>query len=430
MGLTTDRAGALAKAVTDDTKSCSMPEQLRPRGATMRDCLKNRAGFDRVLMAGAASFLTVSPASALAQAHPARNSAAELAIDAAIPRPEPANVPPPTINDFKPDATASVPEAAKTTEKAPETKPADIVTAPAPDASKNDTATTTTVSPPAAAAATQAAEPAKEPTKAASNVPPADQPVADKLRETLGAKSLRFFDRKAERAAVEKFYNGREFAPLWTQGGTVTESGKGVIARLKDAASEGLNASDYPVPDFAAATTPDQLAEAELKLTASVLDYARHAQSGRMHWSQVIADISYPEHPTDPNEVLANVAVAKDASAVLDSYNPPQKLYRELRAKLAELRGQGDGPVIQIAEGPALKYSPARKKQQPVGVMEDARVPQLRAKLGITENADDTHYDAKVAEAVRKFQEGAELRPTGVLDDKTVHAINSPKRDR
>jgi L,D-transpeptidase YcbB len=62
--------------------------------------------------------------------------------------------------------------------------------------------------------------------------------------------------------------------------------------------------------------------------------------------------------------------------------------------------------------------------------MEDARVPQLRAKFGITENADDTRYDAKVAEAVRKFQESAELKPTGVLDDRTVKALNSPKRDR
>src|SRR5712672_2900118 len=179
-----------------------------PRGVTMRDCSKNRAGFDRVLMAVAATFLTVSATSALAQADPAR-SAAELAIDAAIPRPEPANLPPPTINDFKLDTTASVPDAAKTTEKAAETKPAEIVTAPAPDAGKNDTATTTTA--PAAATATPAAEPAKEPIKAASNVPPADQPVADKLRDILGAKSSRFFDRKAERAAVEKFYNAREF---------------------------------------------------------------------------------------------------------------------------------------------------------------------------------------------------------------------------
>ena len=92
-------------------------------------------------------------------------------------------------------------------------------------------------------------------------------------------------------------------------------SAKGVMARLKDAASDGLNPSDYPVPDFAAATTPDALADADLKLTASTLDYARHAQSGRMHWSQVSGDIQYPEHPTDPAEVLANTSSANRASA-------------------------------------------------------------------------------------------------------------------
>src|SRR5688572_13758604 len=93
-----------------------MPEQLRPRGVMMRDCSKGRAGFDRVLMAVAATFLTVSATSAFAQADPPRNSAAELAIDAAIPRPEPANVPPPTARDFKLDTTASVPDPAKTIE--------------------------------------------------------------------------------------------------------------------------------------------------------------------------------------------------------------------------------------------------------------------------------------------------------------------------
>ena len=94
----------------------------------MRDCSTNRAGFDRVLMAVAATFLTVSATSALAaQSTTPRASAAELAIDAAVPRPEPANVPPPTIGDFKMDSTASVPDAAKAIEKPAEPKPADAV---------------------------------------------------------------------------------------------------------------------------------------------------------------------------------------------------------------------------------------------------------------------------------------------------------------
>jgi murein L,D-transpeptidase YcbB/YkuD len=437
----------------------------------MRDCLNHRAGFDRVLMAVAATFLTVSATSALAQDQ-ARSSAAELAIEAAIPRPEPANVPPPTAADIKLDTTATVheptngpakAEAAPAPEKV-ETKPSDVAATPAADAKsetaktepaktepaktepakiepakiepgKSDTATATVA--PAAAAATPAEppkdvakQPAAEPVKAASSVPAADQPVADKLKDALAAKSLRYFDRKNERAAVEKFYGARDFAPVWTQAGSLTAAAKGVIARLKDAASDGLNPADYPVPDFAAATTPDALADAEFKLTASMFDYARHAQNGRMHWSQVSADILYPEHPVDPNEVLAKVSTAADASAALDSYNPPQKLYKELKAKLAQLRGQGEGPAIEIADGPALKYTPARGKKQADVVVEDPRVPQLRAKLGIAENPNDDHYDATVAEAVRKFQDGADLKATGVLDDKTVKALNSPKRDK
>ena len=309
---------------------------------------------------------------------------------------------------------------------------ANVTTAPADDVVKTDNPAAAAIVAPAETAATPPAAdvPAPaEPVKAASNVPPEDQPVADKLRESLSAKNSKYFDRKAERNAVEKFYAGREYAPIWTQAGAVTAAAKGVIARLKDAAADGLNASDYPVPDFAAASGPDALADADMKLTASMLDYARQAQSGRMHWSQVSYDILYPEHPTDPAEVLANVTKAADANATLDSYNPPHKLYKELRKKLAELRGDGDGPVVQIADGPALKFTAASKKQAAVE-MEDERVPQLRAKLGLTENADDTHYDAKVAKAVRKFQEGADLPATGVLDSRTVKAINSPKRDR
>ncbi|MHC2625276.1 murein L,D-transpeptidase YcbB/YkuD [Bradyrhizobium huanghuaihaiense] len=418
----------------------------------MRDCLNHRAGFDRVLMTVAATFLTVSAGSALAQDQ-ARSSAAELAIEAAIPRPEPANVPPPTASDIKLDTTATVQDPAKETVKEPvkadaapapdkvETKPSDVATTPAPEAPKSETAKTepaktepakadTATAPPAAPAApATAAAPAAEPVKAASNVPAADQPVADKLKDIIGAKTSRHFDRKNERAAIEKFYGARDFAPVWTQGGSLTAAAKGVIARLKDAASDGLNPADYPVPDFAAATTPDALADAELKLTASMFDYARQAQSGRMHWSQVSGDILYPEHPVDPSEVLAKVTTATDASAALDSYNPPHKLYKELKAKLAELRGQGSGPAIEIADGPALKYTPAGKKQAEI-VVDDPRVPQLRAKLGITENASDTRYDAAVAEAVRKFQNGAEMKPTGILDDKTVKALNTPKRDK
>lgn len=418
----------------------------------MRDYTKSRSGVDRVLMAVAATFLTVSAGAATAQTASPRDSVSELAIDAAVPRPEPANVPPPTAADIKTDATASVPDAAKATDKtiaattpdAP--KPADAAAAPEPsapvDSKPSDTATApvapATTTPPAATAVAPApaSEPAKDvakdvtkDAKPATTVASSDQPVADKLRELIGAKSTKYFDRKGERAGVEKFYAARDFAPLWTQGGIATSTAKAVMARLKNAEADGMNAADYPVPDFTAANTPDALAEAEVKLTSSMLDYARQAQSGRMHWSQISGDVSFPEHPTDTNEVLVNVSTAKDASAALDSYNPPQKGYQDLKKKLAELRGDTGMPVQTIAEGPALKFVKPTKKNPNPEMMDDARVPLLRARLNV-EDPNNTQYTAAVAEAVRKFQDNNDLKVSGTLDDATVRAMNAPKRDR
>src|SRR5512144_63931 len=178
----------------------------------MRDCLNHRSGFDRVLMTVAATLLTVSASSALAQDQ-ARSSAAELAIEAAIPRPEPANVPPPTAADIKLDTTATVQEPAKEPVKADaapapekvESKPSSTATAPAAETPKSETAKSepaktepakadTAAAPAAAATPAEppkdvAKEAAPEPVKAASNVPAADQPVADKLKDALGAKT-------------------------------------------------------------------------------------------------------------------------------------------------------------------------------------------------------------------------------------------------
>ena len=392
-------------------------------------------GFDRVVAAVAATFLTVASTAAIAQSGPIKTPA-ELAIDAAVPVPEPANVPPPTAADIKLDTTATAPAALlkKEDEVAAPATPAPV---PAPAASTASTPPATPAAPvtasttPATPAPTTTAAPVVAPaTAAAPAVASADQPVSDKLRDLIATKATKYFDRKAERTAVEAFYKDRNYAPVWSESGKATERAKGVMARLKDAAAEGLNPIDYPTPDFAAATTPDGLAEAELKLTESAMDYARHAQSGRMHWSRVSADILFPEHPIDPAEVLTNLSTAQNASAALDGYNPPQKDYKALKAKLAELRGVTDDPSKQVAEGETLAFAKPTKKNPAPVVMEDERVPALRAKLNVAEDANDKHYDANVAAAVRKFQASNGLKATGALDNRTVQAINGPKSER
>lgn len=394
----------------------------------MRDCDQRqlrRTGYDRVLATIAATFMMVSATSAIAQAQ--KPSAADLAIEAAVPMPEQVNVPPPSALDLGGPATVSVappiskPDAPVSASQQPATRAATAVEPVAPPAPPLG-------APVPAPAPTAPQEAAKEVAKP-SAVAAADQPVADRMRDVMATKGAKYFDRKNERAAVEKFYSARDYAPLWTASGKLTDRAKGVIKRLGQAAADGLDNADYPVPDFAAATTPDALAEAEFRLTESMLDYARQAQSGRMHWSQVSADILYPEHPTDPAEVLATISTAKDASAALEAYNPPHKGYRDLKAKLAELRGETATPHAPIPDGPALKYVAATKKK-PAEIVEDDRVPELRARLGVAGATDDKRYDEAVAAAVRKFQGNSDLKVTGVLDAATLKAMNAPKRDR
>jgi murein L,D-transpeptidase YcbB/YkuD len=396
----------------------------------MRDVRNDRGGYDQIIAAAVAALVMMAAPGASAQSNPA-TSPAELAIDAAVPMPEPANTPPPSPADFNTVARGlATGEPAKTETKpaAAATTPATTATAPAkPDEPKKDDVAST----PPVPSAPATVQPAVEPAKPASTVAAADQPIADKIKDVLTLRAARIFDSKDERTAAETFYKERGYAPLWIENGVVSTRAKAAVARLKAADADGLSASDYPVPDFAAATTPDALAEADLKLTASALDYARHAQGGRMHYSRVSADIAYPEHNPEPEDVLANLAKTNDAAAALDSYNPQHKGYKALKAKLAELRGTSETPPAKIEEGPALRFvKNVKNAKKPVPVMEDPRVPQVRARLGVTENLDSTQYDETVAAAVRRFQSDSDLKVTGVLDTQTIRTMNSPKRGR
>ena len=136
------------------------------------------------------------------------------------------------------------------------------------------------VTPSAPAQPAVAAEPVVAPDPLAS-LDPADRAIAEKLRDLLAGKSDRIFATKKERAAVEAFYQNCNLAPIWFDKGIETARTRAVIARLKAADADGLDPSDYKIPNFAGLSGPDAQAEAELKLTQVVLTYARHAQAGR-----------------------------------------------------------------------------------------------------------------------------------------------------
>ena len=246
-----------------------------------------------------------------------------------------------------------------------------------------------------------------------------------------GKKLDRLVARKDERAGVDQFYKARGYKPLWLADGKADAQAKAAIAYLAQVDTVGLDPQDYPVPDFAAAMTPEDQAAAELKFTNSVLTYARNAQIGRIHFSRVNNDIDFKLNAPEPASVLSKLAEGGDVAAALDSYNPPQQGFKALRQALAELRANGG----QIAK-PAKKEdtNPGANVRVPEGGilrpgMKDKRVVALRQRLNIAGDKDNPLYDDAVAEAVKTFQTEQDLDVDGNAGPNTVRALNGVKSD-
>ncbi len=356
----------------------------------------------------------------------------------------------PGINAATPAAAPSPAAAVNPTEPTNAPAPAPVQTSndcgscnattagdPAPVAAKvlpnNDCDCGTPPSPPAAtanAAATSGAEhsdvtgTAVEPSPAVTATPPvstvatADAAISEQLHQLASGKFDHLLGGKAQRTSIEAFYSAHNYAPLWITDGQPNGRAKAAAEYLAHVDADGLEPAEYPTPNFSKSAEPPALAEAELRLTASVVTYAHHAAIGRVHWSRVSADISYNEKAPEPADVLGKMLSTNDAAAALAAYEPHAPGYLALKAKLAQIRsGKGDDSKAPIPNGPTPKIGE-----------QDNRVPQLRERLGVT--GDGNIYDKAVAEAVKKFQKAHDLKPSGMLTAPTVDALNGRRPDR
>jgi L,D-transpeptidase YcbB len=329
------------------------------------------------------------------------------------------------------DSDAAQPASASGSDEVPAvgtTTPTDTATAPADNPADNATpAPAENAATPAAtpAPAENAAAPAAAPASPAENaetpapvVADANAPIATQLRELANGKFDRIVGKK-DKPAFDAYYAAHGYAPVWITDGQFNERAKAAVAYLGQVDADGLDPADYPAPNISAATTdPAALAEAEIRLSASVATYAHHAATGRVHWSRVSNDILYETKAPTPAEVLSAVVDSKDVAATLAGYEPQAPNYLALKAKLADLRGGKTEPgkaPIPGGSGPKVGG-------------QDSRVPQLRERLGLS--GDGTTYDKELAEAVKKFQQEHEIRPTGLLTQQTIDAINGRAADR
>lgn len=243
------------------------------------------------------------------------------------------------------------------------------------------------------------------------------------LQGMLSAQVADTASRKIQKDALLEYYSIPDQRLLWVNEKGLNDRAKLVMAEIGRADDYGLSASDYPLPDASAFSADDPkakdwLAEAELKLSYAVLNYARDARGGRIDPQRLSKNLDPTLALPNPSEVIASIAIRADPAAYLRSFQPAQPQFEALRQKLLELRGGGkreetETDIVVIPDGPVLKLG-----------VDHPQVALLRKRLGVPKGGSETRFDEAVLEAVREFQAANGVAADGMVGRGTRRLLN------
>ena len=247
---------------------------------------------------------------------------------------------------------------------------------------------------------------------------------------------LRWPDFSDYRLHLTNFYRPAAYKPAWIRDGEATPQAIELIQIFKDADREGLLAEDYDGSRWA-----DRLAvlkgthgaadEArfDAALTVCIMRYVSDVHIGRINPQNLGFEFDVSHKKLDlPHFVRERLVSGTDLRSELAGVEPPFPSYQRLRTALLhymELEKSGDGEkVLDVGEvSPGGQYAGVAGLTSRLRLLGD--LPD-----SVTIPADAKVYEGPLVDAVKRFQGRFGLRPTGILDYKTVVEMNVPLSDR
>jgi murein L,D-transpeptidase YcbB/YkuD len=150
---------------------------------------------------------------------------------------------------------------------------------------------------------------------------------------------------KDDAAALTAYYAVPNTKPIWTTSAGLTGRAKAAVAEISAAADWGLDPSAFDLPTVASDASVDAVAEAEIKLSAAVLKYARFAHGGRVNPSSISQLLDRKPRLFDPASVLRGAETASDMAAWLHELHPKHPQFVALQKALVAARKDADGPA-------------------------------------------------------------------------------------
>ena len=200
------------------------------------------------------------------------------------------------------------------------------------------------------------AAPANQPAPAAEPAQPQTNPVIASIRAKLADPSVGKGANEDDLAALAAFYAARTGAPLWVTEMGFSARGQAALFEIGKADDWGLDAAAFDLPPAGALpTTPEDQANAEIKLDLAILKYARFARGGRFNPQEISELLDQTPHVRDPKMVLSEIEAAAAPDQYLQSLHPKHEQFARLRQALLKARAPEEGAAKPAASDKDIK---------------------------------------------------------------------------
>jgi len=209
-----------------------------------------------------------------------------------------------------------------------------------------------------------------------------------------------------------------------------------LLLSIQSAFDEGLDPNDYHLEKISELLEKTKyknlnnkdLVDLDFLMTDALILYASHLISGKVEQAKLRSkwDVALNPRPENIDSLLTVTLHNKKIKEALESLKPRHYLYKLMKFNLKvyrELAKNGGWPKIE--EGETLKKD-----------MINERILAIRKYLLITQDlksnagANDSLYDEKLEEAVKKFQTRHNLTSDGVIGKGTLEQMNVSVADR